>query len=80
VLNYRQLAVVNHALKNPYFTYTFESHRGSHNISYQTARTDLLTLADFELLDRGKDGKTIIFVAPPDLHDRVERLRDAEHR
>ena len=80
VLNYRQLAVVNHALKNPYFTYTFESHRGSHNISYQTARTDLLTLADFELLDRSKDGKTIIFVAPPDLHDRVERLRDAEHR
>lgn len=80
ILNHRQLAVVNHALKNPYFRYTFDSHRGSHEISYQTARTDLLTLAKHGLLDRSKDGKMFVFIAPPDLHERIAKLGRSRSR
>jgi Fic family protein len=73
-LNHRQLALVNHAIRNPRFNYTIESHRRSHNISYQTARTDLLALAELGLLDRGKAGKAFVFLAPPDLRARVRGL------
>jgi Fic family protein len=70
-LNHRQLALVNHAIRNPRFNYTIESHRRSHNISYQTARTDLLALAELGLLDRSKAGKAFVFLAPPDLRART---------
>ncbi len=72
-LNHRQLAVVNHALKNPLFTYTIQSHRGSHNVSYETARSDLTGLAELRLLDKGKVGRAFVFTAPRELHDRIQQ-------
>jgi Fic family protein len=77
MLNYRQLAVVNHALKHPLFVYTIDSHRRSHNVSYQTARTDLLDLAKHKLLSQGKTGRAFNFLAPSDLRARLERLSAA---
>lgn len=74
LLNYRQLALVNHALRNPGFVYTIESHRNSHGVTYQTARTDLLQLADHGLLDRAKAGRRFSFTAPRDLRARVRKL------
>lgn len=71
-LNYRQLALVNHALKHPLFTYTIESHRGSHDVSYETARSDLLALVELGLLDQGKVGRAFVFTAPQDLHERIQ--------
>jgi Fic family protein len=79
LLNHRQLALINHALKNQYYRYTFESHRGSHNISYPTARTDLLGLAEYGLLDRTKTGKTFIFTAPSNLRERIETIETRSH-
>ena len=72
-LNHRQLAVVNHALKNPLFTYTIQSHRGSHNVSYETARSDLAGLAELRLLDKGKVGRAFVFTAPRELHERIQQ-------
>ncbi len=74
ILNHRQLALINHALKNPHFVYTIDSHRRSHGVSYQTARTDLLQLAEMRLVDQGKAGKAYVFSAPPDLRQRVGNL------
>ena len=73
-LNHRQLALLNHALKHPSARYTLTSHRRSHNISYQTARTDLLALASHDLLLHGKTGRAFVFSVPSDLHDRLKRL------
>ncbi|HEX9283253.1 MAG TPA: Fic family protein [Gemmatimonadales bacterium] len=73
-LNHRQLALINHALKHPLAEYTINSHRRSHNISYQTARTDLLELASHHLLDGGKSGRAFVFTVPPDLQARLKRL------
>lgn len=75
LLNARQVAVMNHALKNPGHVYVIESHRNSHGVSYQTARTDLLTLADLGLLDQGKRGRTLTFKAPSDLERRITKAR-----
>ena len=71
-LNHRQVAILGHALRHPGFDYTVESHRRSHQITPQTARTDLLQLVDLNLLEKFKRGRAFIFAAPEDLRQRVE--------
>jgi Fic family protein len=71
-LNHRQLALLCHALKHPGARYTIESHRSSHDVAYQTARTDLLNLVDRGLLNQRKRGRRYSFFAPEKL---VEQLR-----
>ena len=73
-LNYRQLALLNHAMKNPYYGYAVDSHRKYHNVSYETSRKDLLDLAKYKLLEMSKIGHAFRFSAPPDLQDRIHRL------
>ena len=66
-MNYRQKAIVQHALKHPEFIYTIESHKNSHNIAYQTARTDLLILVKKGYLEKIKSGKAFQFAVPANL-------------
>jgi len=76
LFNHRQVALIRHALKNPGRRYTFNSHKTSHNISYQTARTDLLGLKEREILEEKSTGKPIHFIAPSDLSNRLLRLNE----
>lgn len=69
--NPRQVALLNHALKNADGRYTIDSHRRSHGVTYQTARTDLLRLAELHLLDQRKSGRAFVFVPGRDLHARL---------
>jgi Fic family protein len=73
-LNHRQLALLAHAMRHPGARYTIESHRRSHRVAYQTARTDLLELADKGLLRMWKRGKAYQFEAPSDLGRRLEEI------
>jgi Fic family protein len=73
-LNPRQLALVQHALKHPSYVYTIEAHRISHSVTYETARTDLLSLKQEKLLLHRKSGRKFLFIAPPDLKVRAEKL------
>ena len=73
VLNYRQTALIEHMHKHPGMSYTIESHRRSHNVTYQTARTDLLKLAESGLMQYAKRGRAFIFTQAVDFD---ERLRD----
>lgn len=73
VLNHRQRALVSHALRHPYHRYTIESHRRSHNVVYQTARTDLIDLAERGLLQAEKIGRRWHYTPVQDLE---EKLRD----
>ncbi len=75
VLNHRQRALISHALRHPNNRYTIESHRNSHNVVYQTARTDLLDLAERQLLRSLKVGKTYYFMPEPNLHQKLSALR-----
>lgn len=74
LFNHRQVEVIRHALKHPGQRYTFASHQKSHNVVYQTARTDLLNLADREVLEKRKRGKQLVFIAPVDLSARLMKL------
>lgn len=73
-LNFRQLALLCHALKNPRFAYVIDEHQNSHGISYDVARKDLLYMADeLKLLTKTKDGKRYLFVVPEDIERRVRK-------
>ncbi len=71
-INHRQVALLSHALRHAGHGYTVESHRRSHRIAVQTARTDLLRLAELGLLDRRKRGRAFVFTAPGGLRERIE--------
>ena len=71
-LNHRQLSILRHALDHPNALYSIQEHQAAHKISYQTARTDLLKLADsFKILSKRKYGSQFVFVAPPDLGQKL---------
>ena len=73
-LNYRQRALVGHALRHPNQRYTIQSHRVSQNIVYQTARADLLDLKQRGLLRGHKTGKRWYFTAVSDLEEKLRSL------
>ena len=75
-LNYRQQALMAHALRKPGARYTIEGHQRSHAIVYETARNDLLSLARIALLEARRSGRAFTFFAPSDLAERLEKLTE----
>jgi Fic family protein len=74
LFNHRQVELIRHALKYPYDYYTIESHRKSHNVVYQTARTDLLDLEKRGVLEKTMRGKKMAFSAPKDLATKLRKI------
>jgi len=70
-LNHRQVALLSHALRHPGMQYTIQTHRTTHNVVHQTARTDLLDLGRRGLLERQRIGRKYYFMPPEDLLDRL---------
>ncbi len=75
LLNHRQMAVINRALKKPESVFYVESHRGSHNVTYDTARTDLLKLARLGLLEKTKIGRAFSFSVARNLKHKLASLK-----
>ena len=74
VLNHRQRALISRALRHPHQRYTIRSHQISHNVVYQTSRTDLLDLERRGLLKSDKIGKTWYFTPVSDLEEKLAEL------
>ena len=74
-LNYRQIALIKHALKHPNMHYRIEPHRQSHGVTYDTARTDLLNLVKLGLLLKQKLGKAFTFTIPNNLKERIVGIK-----
>ena len=73
-LNHRQLAILNRAAKSSGAIFTIASHRGAHNITYDTARTDLLKLNELGLLEKTKSGRAFVFTAANDLQQQLRNF------
>lgn len=78
-LNHRQIALLSNALRRPDAEYTVRSHRLSHGVVYQTARTDLLTLVARGLLSHHRVGKRFVFRPVEDIQERVTGTSDEYH-
>jgi len=74
-LNHRQQTVIAHALRHPGFVYNIAGHGTRHAVVYQTARTDLLSIAKLGLLEQRKAGRVLVFVAPKNLESRLRSKR-----
>jgi Fic family protein len=74
VLNHRQRAIVSHALRHPNHRYTIEMHRTGHRVVYQTARTDLLDLAERGLMTKEKIGREWYFTPVVDLEQELAEM------
>jgi Fic family protein len=73
-LNHRQLALLGHALRHPGEHYGIRAHQSSNNIAYESARQDLVGLAEMGLLERFKKGREFVFRSPLDLADRLKGI------
>ena len=71
-LNYRQQALLQHALKKPDAVITIETHRRSHNVVRATAVADLNDLVGRGYLNRNKVGRMFYYMVPVDLSKRLE--------
>jgi len=76
--NHRQIALLSHALRDAGAQYTFATHQRSHGVVYQSARTDLLDLAERGLLQQTKRGRAYVFFPAADLERRLKALSGAE--
>ncbi len=70
-LNHRQRALLLNALKHSGKAFTIAVHQRTHDIAYDTARSDLLGLTHAKLLRQHKQGKAYVFVARPDLSTKL---------
>ncbi len=73
-INHRQQALLAHAIRNPDTRYTIAGHCNSHNVVYQTGRTDLLNLVGLGLLSVRKSGRAMVFRAVDDLEKKLTKL------
>ncbi|MBL8694972.1 MAG: Fic family protein [Planctomycetes bacterium] len=72
--NHRQLALLSHAIANPDASYRVTSHANSHQITRQTARTDLNELVEMQLLWTETIQKAVIFHPFHDIEERLQSV------
>ncbi|HYM55889.1 MAG TPA: Fic family protein, partial [Solirubrobacteraceae bacterium] len=69
--NHRQLALLGNAIRTPDASYTFQTHAASHGVTHETARNDLIPLADMGFLEQRRQGRRYSFTPPVDLSERL---------
>lgn len=75
-LNGRQLALLTDAIRNPDAVYSFDSHAKSHQVSHETARSDLRALEEAGLLNQRRQGRRHVFEPAPDIAGRLKESPD----
>lgn len=72
--NHRQLAILGYALRDPDASVTFRTHAESHGVTHETARNDLLPLAEKGLLVRSVVRGRHVFTPALGLPELLARL------
>ncbi len=74
-LNHRQYDLLYHVVSDPTAIYTFKFQKNIHNVSYETARADLLELEKRGFLTRIKTkGKEFVFTPSKDITKKLKDL------
>ena len=74
-LNHRQYDILHHAVSHPESMYTIKYHKNIHNIVYQTARADLITLVKKGFLEKKKRGKEFFFIPAKNIHNKLREFQ-----
>lgn len=74
-VNRRQRQLLAKAVRSADAEFTIDAHRASQGVTYQTARTDLLALAERGWLIKHQDGRAFVFTPAPDLDRRLRTAR-----
>ncbi len=72
--NHRQLAVLSDAIRNPGRSYTLQSHAASHDVTHETARTDLMRLYERGLMQRRRIQRRSVFTPVGGLADKLKTM------
>jgi len=72
--NHRQLALLSHAIANLDASYRVTSHANSHQVTRQTARTDLNELVETQLLWTETSRKAVIYHPFHNIEERIQRI------
>jgi Fic family protein len=79
-LNHRQHDLLFHAVSDPAAIYTIKFQKNVHNVSYETARADLLELEKKGFLTRiQRKGKEFAFVPSKGISKKLKGLAEIEH-
>jgi Fic family protein len=70
-LNHRQLAAMDYFMKHSHVIYRIQEHQSTYQVTYQTARTDLLDLVALGLLEKHREGKAFVFQMPQKLREKL---------
>ncbi|MFC5800935.1 Fic family protein [Streptomyces formicae] len=76
LFNPRQVAILERALKSSGARFTAKSHKVSHDIVYETARQDLMSLEKLGLLNRERKGREFVWTPARNLQEVLRRLDD----
>ena len=73
--NFRQVDLLRQAMKSPKDLFTIKRYQNEHNVSYETARKDIMELFKIGLFVKTKIKNEFCFLSPPDIRERLEKAR-----
>ena len=76
-INHRQTFILDRAMHRPDTAFTIKHHARTRQLSYETARQDLLRLAEMGYLEQGKRDRAFVFTLA---RDALSRLSSRPHR
>ncbi|GKR31049.1 Fic family protein [Aeromonas caviae] len=71
-LNFIQKDLLKKGMKNPGSIFTAKGVANTYSVTENTARTHLNNLVDMKLLLPTKDGRTVLYIVPSDLKERIK--------
>lgn len=71
--NQRQLTLLAEAIRDPDSNYTYQSHAVSHGVTHETARNDLIELADAGLIELRRSSRPHSYTPAPNLAKLLRR-------
>jgi Fic family protein len=70
-LNHRQLAAIDHLMKQSDAVYRIQQHQNANQVTYETARSDLLDLVELGLLEKSREGRAFVFQMTEKLREKL---------